>query len=94
MHEVASVKQRWWWFLYSRVAERIMNPLYVPPLLPMSRMALMGSGRWVGTILEPIKTACVYVLCVCMLSEAHARAGSFKIFEIRCSRVGLVLDFA
>lgn len=42
-------------------------------------------------MLEPIKTACMYVLC--MLSEAHAYAGLFYIFKIRCSRVGLVLDF-
>lgn len=43
-----------------RVAVRIMNP-FTSPLLPMSRMALMGSGRWVGTMPESIKTAYVYV---------------------------------
>lgn len=71
-HELVSVMVP-----YSRVADRIMNPLTYP-LLPMSRMALMGSGRWVGTMPGSIKDSlCV---CVCMWSYAHVCTGLFLNF--------------
>lgn len=49
------------------MAVRIMNP-FTSPLPPMSRMALMGSGRWVGTMPGSIKTACVLCVLVCFLN--------------------------